>query len=522
MHRDFKELNIKVDDKKFYTDLSNTELIEKAVSLGQGKLSSAGSLVVDTGDFTGRAAQDRYVVESEETKKKIWWNKAVRPMSKEVFDLVKEQAVAEINRASQLFYTYKAVGLSDIYSLGVQVISPSATHTLFCNYLFRNVGPKLHKEFTILHAPGLLVDSKKLNTRSGTVIVTNFEEEIIIVCGTFYAGEIKKSMFSIMNYLLPDEGILPMHAGVNMTPAGSTSIFFGLSGTGKTTLSTDVGTKLIGDDEHGLQDAGVFNFEGGCYAKMIKLSEKSEPGIYRACNRFGALLENVVMNDENRAVDFDDGSRTENTRGSYPLSFITDYVESAKGPVPKDIFFLSADAFGVLPPVAKLDKNQAMYYFISGYTAKLAGTEIGVKEPQATFSVCFGGPFMLRSPEVYGNLLMEYIEKFNINVWLINTGWTGGPEGVGHRFPLDITRGIIRSIQKGWPNTVEFEQDAIFGFNIPTQVPDCPALEQTNPRDTWHDKNHYDVVAKKLANMFKENFKKFEKVSEEVTKAGPL
>jgi phosphoenolpyruvate carboxykinase (ATP) len=330
---------------------------------------------------------------------------------------------------------------------------------------------------------------------------------VVIIVGTLYAGEIKKSLFSIMNYLLPEKGILPMHSGANRGPEGS-AVFFGLSGTGKTTLSTDEGRKLIGDDEHGLSDQGVFNFEGGCYAKTIRLNVEAEPGIYHASTRFGAMLENVVMNPETRQVDFDDASITENGRSSYPLSFIDGVEPSHNGPVPKNMFFLSADAFGVLPPVAKLTPAQAMFYFVLGYTAKLAGTEIGVKEPQATFSPCFGAPFMMRHPSVYARLLEQYMTKHNISVWLINTGWANGPYGVGQRFPIKVTRSIIRQVQDGTLDKIPSEKDPIFGFAIPQHVEGVDR-KTLNPSLSWPDSKAYQKKAQELAKMFHTQMKTF-------------
>jgi phosphoenolpyruvate carboxykinase (ATP) len=365
------------------------------------------------------------------------------------------------------------------------------------------------------------LDPKVYDTRSETVIVTDFDQREILIIGTLYAGEIKKSIFSVMNYLLPDIGVLPMHAGANVGPKQDVSVFFGLSGTGKTTLSTDEGRKLIGDDEHGLTSKGIFNFEGGCYAKMYKLSEATEPDIYKACQHFGSLLENVVMDPHTRKVDFFDKSIAENTRGSYPLSFIKDFEPTSQGPVPRDMFFLSADAFGILPPVARLDHHQAMYYFLSGYTAKVAGTEMGVVEPTAAFSTCFGAPFMVRKPQVYGRLLGELLEKLRIQVWLINTGWTGGGYHNGHRFPLSVTRTIIRSIQQGILQKATFERDAYFGFERPVFV-EGVETKLLHPENTWKDKQAYEKEAKKLIMMFHQNMKQLGETDPYILKGAPL
>ena len=460
------------------------------------------SLVVLTGKHTGRSAKDKYVVLSAKTKKTVWWENNVNTMTPETFQKLKNHVIDHFNQERDIYTTKRSVGSQEEFNIGVEVISTHPNHILFSNYLFRKWNQGGHKEnFLILHAPELKVDTKKFGTKSETVITTCFDTNTTIICGTLYAGEIKKSMFSVMNYLLPSKDILPMHSGISMLPNKETSVFFGLSGTGKTTLSTDKGSLLVGDDEHGLCGQGVFNFEGGCYAKTYKLAKETEPFIFEASSRFGSLIENVVINKKTGVPDFFDKSISENGRSSYPLSFIDNIVKESRGNIPGHMFFLSADAFGVLPPVAHLSTEQAMFYFILGYTAKLAGTEIGVVEPQETFSSCFGAPFMLRRPEVYAKLLGKYLKQYKIRVWLVNTGWTAGPYGQGHRFPLHITREIIRSIQHNELNNVDFDRDPIFGLDIPHHVRDVPS-SMLYPRKSWPDPKKYDKQAKKLALSF--------------------
>ncbi len=506
----YNEIGLKLDsnDKKIFFDYPNNFLIQSSVQLGHGKLSKDGSLVVLTGKHTGRSAGDKYVVYSPETENKIWWENSINKMTPEVFAKLKKKVLDYLN-SKDLFVTERSVGAHETHNVGVRVITTHPHNALFSNHLFRERQRELNeKDFTILHAPDLKVDPIEFNTKSGTIITTCFDTNTTIIIGTGYAGEIKKSMFCVMNYLLPDMDILPMHAGANRTNDGDVSVFFGLSGTGKTTLSTDEGTFLIGDDEHGLSHEGVFNFEGGCYAKTYELSEEKEPGIYRASNRFGAICENVEMDDKTGVINYDSKVISENGRSSYPLDFIDGLEKSSKGELPKNMFFLCADAFGVLPPVSKLTKEQAMFYFVLGYTAKLAGTEIGVVEPSATFSTCFGAPFMLRHPKVYAELLGKYLDEYKINVWLVNTGWSAGPYGKGSRFPLKTTREIIRSIQHNELNEVAFERDAIFGLNIPQQVRNV-SKETLVPNLCWDDQESYDVLAKELAMKFHNQIKKF-------------
>ena len=504
----FKNLGLDLD-KKVTVNAKPDFLINRTVELGNGSLANNGSLVVKTGIHTGRAANDKYVVYADSTKESIWWDNNLNKMTPENFQKLKSTVVEYLNEQDELFVSENSVGAHPVQNIGVRVVTPRPSAALFSNYLFRKMEREFGtKDFTVLHAPQLKINPSEFGVKRETVITTCFDTKTTLVIGSLYNGEIKKSMFCVLNYVLPELGILPMHAGANEMKNGDVSVFFGLSGTGKTTLSTDEGTLLIGDDEHGLSDEGVFNFEGGCYAKTFELKEEAEPGIWRASNRFGALLENVVMNDKGE-IDYDDISLSENGRSSYPLDFIDGLKEDSTGGVPKNIFFLTADAFGVVPPVAKLSREQAMYYFVLGYTAKLAGTEIGVVEPQTTFSPCFGAPFMLRHPSVYAELLGNYIDKHNIQVWLVNTGWTGGVYGVGHRFPIKVTRQIIRAIQKDGLVDVPTSTDPIFGLEIPQAV---EGVEQSVlwPRECWEKKEEYDEKAKELADSFTKNMKKYD------------
>ncbi len=484
-------------------------LIQKTIEKGEGKFSKDGSLVVLTGKHTGRCAGDRYVVKSKSTEDMIWWENAINMMSTEHFEKLQKKVIQSLNEEKELYITERSVGAHAEHNIGVRLVTGYPSHSLFATNMFRSLVRELdERDFTILHAPTLTLDPKEFGLKAPQVIVTDFDKKITIIVGTLYAGEIKKSMFSVLNYILPDKKVLPMHAGANRLENGDSGVFFGLSGTGKTTLSTDLGTFLIGDDEHGLSDEGIFNFEGGCYAKTYKLSPETEPEIWKASNRFGAMLENVTLNEKTGEVDYFSKDITENGRSSYPLEFIEELEHSSKGSIPKNMFFLSADAFGILPPVAKLTKDQAMAYFVLGYTAKLAGTEIGVTEPKAAFSPCFGAPFMLRHPRVYANLLGEYLEKYNINVWLVNTGWTGGAYGVGERFPLSVTRKIIRSIQSGEIHSCEMGADPVFKFMIPKNIAGVDS-KVLNPKLTWKNPEQYDVEALKLVSSFKKQLEKF-------------
>ena len=500
---DYEKIGIKESKKKgaLHRGLPNETLIGHAVEKGLGRLTEDGVLAVLTGRHTGRSAGDKYVVRSPKTDEGVWWENNVNSMAPETFGRLREAVLGHLNEEGRdLYDTVRSVGSGDEYSFGVHVVSTHPNHILFANHMFKPGRGSNDEDFLVLHAPAFKVDVGTFGTKSETVIVTCFDTNTTLVCGTLYAGEIKKSMFAVMNYVLPTKGILPMHSGASMLPNKETSVFFGLSGTGKTTLSTDEGSLLIGDDEHGLSDKGIFNFEGGCYAKTYRLSRETEPGIYAAARRPGSLLENVVV-DGKGVPDFFDKSISENGRLSYPLDFIDGVVKEARGGVPRHVFFLCADAFGVLPPVARLTKEQAMFYFVLGYTAKLAGTEIGVVEPQATFSTCFGAPFMLRRPETYALLLGKYLDRHGIRVWLVNTGWTAGPYGEGHRFPIKVTREVIRAVQRGELDGAEFDDDPVFGFGVPRKVRDVPA-DTLRPRAGWKKPEEYDRKARELAASF--------------------
>jgi phosphoenolpyruvate carboxykinase (ATP) len=507
----YENLGLKMDrsPNTIYVDSPANFLISETVRRGIGELTSKGSLLVKTGKHTGRSAKDRYIVRSASTENSVWWENDLLPMTGDMFQTLKQHVLDYLNDDKDLFITERSVGADKLNNLGARLITTNPNHALFSQHLFREKMREFNSEdYTILHAPELKLDPAKFDIRTETAVVTCIDTKTTIICGTLYAGEIKKSMFAAMNYELPEKNILPMHSGANRLLNEEVSVFFGLSGTGKTTLSCDEGTLLIGDDEHGLSDEGIFNFEGGCYAKTYKLTKETEPAIFKASNRFGALLENVVINDDTGRVDFFDKSLAENGRSSYPLSFIDELEKSSRGDVPKHIFFLCADAFGVLPPVSKLTKEQAMFYFVLGYTAKLAGTEIGVKEPQATFSPCFGAPFMLRHPSVYAELLGHYVEKHDIKLWLINTGWTGGGYGVGQRFPLHVTRQIIRTIQSNDLNNADTEKDPIFGLSVPLAVKDVPN-SLLSPQKNWAKESEYVEKAQDLAKSFHTQMEKF-------------
>ncbi len=499
-------------DSEFY--------INETVNSGRGTLSKDGALSVNTGKFTGRAAKDKYVVKSARTESTVWWENDVNVMTPDQFGKLKDKIISFLNSQETVYSTERCIGAHATHNLGVRLVTTGSSHALFSLNMFRDSVRDFDtkKDFTILHAPGLEVNPSEFGTKSPTVITTCFDTNTVLICGTFYAGEIKKSVFSILNYILPELGILPMHAGANKSE-NETSVFFGLSGTGKTTLSTDEGRLLVGDDEHGLSDEGVFNFEGGCYAKTIALSKKNEPGIWAATNRRGAMVENVVMSEEGE-FDFDDDSICENGRSSYPLSFIDSVEPSHAGGVPKDIFFLTADAFGVLPPVSRLTRDQALFYFVLGYTAKVAGTEAGITEPTATFSACFGAPFMLRHPSEYAKLLGEYIDRHGIKVWLINTGWTAGPYGEGHRYPIPVTRNIIRSVQSGKMDSTDFRVDEIFNLELPTSVEGIDN-DVLHPHKSWKSQESYQEKAKSLARSFHTQMEKFGDFYTAIKDSGP-
>ncbi|MGQ5701502.1 phosphoenolpyruvate carboxykinase [Sandaracinobacteroides sp. A072] len=494
-------------------NLGTAPLIEMAVQRGEGLLSKDGAFVVETGRHTGRSANDKFTVKDAETESTVWWGKSNKPMDPAHFAALKEDFLKAVAEKETLFAQDLFGGSQAENRVNVRVITEFAWHSLFIRTLLvRPTAAELEAftpEYTIIDLPSFKADPARHGCRSETVVAVNFTEKLILIGGTAYAGEMKKSVFGILNYLLPTKGVMPMHCSANIGPAGDTAVFFGLSGTGKTTLSADASRTLIGDDEHGWSDTAVFNFEGGCYAKMIRLSPTAEPEIFATTKRFGTVLENVVIDPATREIDLDDNSLAENSRGSYPIDFIPNASKDNLGPVPRNIIMLTADAFGILPPIAKLTPDQAMYHFLSGYTARVAGTEIGVTEPDATFSTCFGAPFMPRHPSVYGNLLKERIAKGGVDCWLVNTGWTGGQYGVGERMPIKVTRALLNAALDGSLKAADFRRDPYFGFMVPVSVPGVDA-KILDPRATWPDPAAYDEKAKALVKMFVENFAQFE------------
>jgi len=499
------------------------QLYELSIARAESRLTDMGALSVETGAHTGRSAQDKFVVFDDTTRDTVWWDNN-KSMSQEAFETLKADMMAHAE-GKELFVQDLHGGADAKSKIKVRIIMMKAWHALFIrNLLIRPQASELEgfePEFTIVDLPDFKADPKRHGCRSETVIACDFTNRLVLIGGTSYAGEMKKSVFSYLNFKLPESGIMPMHCSANHDDDGKSAVFFGLSGTGKTTLSADQSRTLIGDDEHGWNEDGIFNFEGGCYAKTIRLSKESEPEIYSTTQRFGTVLENVVL-DENRIPDFDDGSLAENARCAYPIDFIPNASETGTAPHPKNIIMLTADAFGVLPPIAKLTPAQAMYHFLSGYTAKVAGTEKGVSEPEATFSTCFGAPFMPRHPSEYGNLLRDLIARHNVDCWLVNTGWTGGAYGVGNRMPIRETRGLLSAALDGSLNHASFRKDSNFGFMVPEAV-DGIDTSILDPRSTWDDKQAYDVQARKLVGMFIANFEQFaDHVDEDVRKAAPL
>jgi phosphoenolpyruvate carboxykinase (ATP) len=479
---------------------------------------------VDTGEHTGRAAKDKAIVREPSSEDKVFWGEVNKEFSQEKFNALKERMMAH-TAGRDLFVQDTFGGADPRYRLPVRVVNELAWHSLFARTMLISPEESAREnhtpEFTIINIPSFTADPTRDGTRSPTFILVDFSQKLVLIGGTSYAGETKKSVFGILNFLLPQRGVLSMHCSANVGAANDVAIFFGLSGTGKTTLSADPERKLIGDDEHGWSDDGVFNFEGGCYAKVIKLSPEAEPDIYRTTRMFGTVLENVVFDPTTRELDLDDASKTENTRAAYPLTSIPNIVPEGYAGNPSNIIMLTADAFGVLPPVARLTPEQAMYHFLSGYTAKVAGTEKGVTEPTATFSTCFGAPFMVLHPGVYAGLLGKKIEEHKANCWLVNTGWSGGAYGEGKRMSIKHTRAMIRAILDGSLSKIETKPDPVFGVGVPVSCPDVPT-EVLQPRNTWRDAEAYDRKAQHLANLFNENFKKYEAgVSEEVRAAAP-
>lgn len=495
---------------RVYWNLNTPELYEEIARRNEGVLSDHGALIVDTGEHTGRAAKDKAIVRESGSADKVFWGDVNKDFPQDKFNALKERMMAHAN-GRELFVQDTFVGADAQYRLPIRVINELAWHSLFARTMFissENSEPH-NPEFTIINFPSFQADPQRDGTRSPTFILMDFSQRLVLIGGTSYAGETKKSAFTLMNYLLPQKGVMSMHCSANVGGEGDVAIFFGLSGTGKTTLSADPERRLIGDDEHGWSNEGVFNFEGGCYAKVIKLSEEAEPDIYRTTKMFGTILENVVYDLSARVIDLDDSRKTENTRASYPLTSISNIVPEGRGGNPRNIIMLTADAFGVLPPVSRLTPEQAMYHFLSGYTAKVAGTERGIKEPEATFSTCFGAPFMVLHPGVYADLLGKKMEQHNAACWLVNTGWSGGPYGVGQRMKISYTRAMIRAILNGELASIETVADPIFGVNVPVSCPGVPA-EVLQPRNTWEDKAAYDRQAADLARRFNENFKKYE------------
>ena len=505
-----------------YWNFSPPVLIEHALARHEGELASNGAFAATTGPHTGRSPKDKFIVSNEESAAKIWWGDVNHPMSQEHFEAVRSSLAAYL-QGRDVFVLDAAASADPDYRMPLQVITELAWHNLFARQLFLRANESdLDSDrpgFTILCVPNFHTDPRIHGTRSEAAIIIDFSERLVLITGTHYAGEMKKSIFTVLNFILPAEGVLPMHCSANVGPGGDVALFFGLSGTGKTSLSADPNRRLIGDDEHGWGDNGIFNFEGGCYAKCINLSQKYEPQIWDAI-RFGAVYENVVLKKGSRDPDYSDDSLTENTRAAYPVDYIPNVIESGRGGQPKAVIFLSADSFGILPPVSKLTTEQAMYYFLSGYTSKLAGTEAGVTTPQATFSACFGAPFLPLRPGEYANLLRERIEKYNVRCYLLNTGWTGGPYGIGERININYTRAMVKAAISGELEDVEMYTDPIFRLEVPTSCPDVPS-ELLNPRNTWADKQAYDLQAADLAQRFKKNFTQFTLPSDEVRNAGP-
>jgi phosphoenolpyruvate carboxykinase (ATP) len=505
-------------------NLPTAELYEDAIRRGEGLVAAEGPLVVRTGKHTGRSPQDKFIVREAGSQDRIWWGPVNRPISEEHYERLRARLFAYA--ATRDLYSQDClIGAAPAHQRRLRVYTESAWASIFARNLFRQ--PALEQlvafepNFTIICVPSFKADPSTEGTRTGTAILVHLRRMEVIIVGTEYAGEIKKSAFTVMNYLMPDEGVLPMHSAINVGADGDAAVFFGLSGTGKTTLSADPRRSLIGDDEHGWGDGITFNFEGGCYAKTIRLSPMYEPDIFQTTRRFGTVLENVDLDPRTRELDLDSERITENTRGAYPLEFIGNADPTGIAGAPLAVVFLTADAFGVLPPIARLSREQAAYHFISGYTAKLAGTEVGIKEPKATFSACFGAPFMPRHPGEYAHMLVDRLERDDVPVWLVNTGWTGGPFGTGERMNIAHTRSMVRAALDGSLARVPTRTDPIFGVEVPTSCPDVPA-RFLDPRATWPDPAAYDRQARQLAGMFADNFETYaDGVSESIRASGP-
>ncbi|RKX24576.1 MAG: phosphoenolpyruvate carboxykinase (ATP) [Candidatus Zixiibacteriota bacterium] len=496
-------------------------LYEEIIRNNEGYIAHLGPVVVRSGLHTGRAAKDKFIVDEPENRDRIWWGKVNKAVTMENFENMFRRLQAYL-QGRRLYVQDCIAGADPMYRLPIRVITETAWHNLFARTMFiqaRWDELKDHvPEFTIIHVPNFHAIPEIDGTHSEAFILLNLQRKLVLIGGTAYGGEIKKSIFTVLNYLLPQENVLSMHCSANVGHNDDVALFFGLSGTGKTTLSADPNRKLIGDDEHGWSPDGIFNFEGGCYAKIIKLSQESEPEIYATTRRFGTIMENVGFDNVTRRVDLDDASLTENTRAAYPLSHIPNMLKKSMAGHPDNVIMLTADAFGVMPPISRLTPEQAMYHFISGYTAKVAGTEAGITEPQATFSACFGAPFMVLHPSKYAELLAQKIKEHKSNCWLVNTGWSGGPYGVGKRMKIEYTRALVNAALDGSLSKVEYEEDPVFGVRIPKSCPGVPK-EILNPRNTWADKKAYDEKAEYLAGLFRENFTQFEDQSPKEIKA---
>lgn len=507
-----------LNPKAVYRNLEPAQLVEHALRRGEGQLSNTGALCVRTGKYTGRSPNDKFIVDSEGVHDDIAWGKINVPTTQAVFDALYEKMVAYLQNR-EIFVFDGFAGADSRHTKAFRIVNELASQNLFIHQLLlRPTAEQLadyKADFTIICVPGFKCDPQRDHTHSEAAIMIDYEKKLVLIAGSQYAGEIKKSVFSVMNYLMPKEGVFPMHCSANIGKDGDSAIFFGLSGTGKTTLSADPNRKLIGDDEHGWADESVFNFEGGCYAKCIDLTEESEPEIYRAI-RFGALVENVIVDPETRRPDYADSSLTENTRVGYPVDYIPNAAIPGVCATPKTVIFLTADAYGVLPPISRLDEKQAMYYFVSGFTSKLAGTERGITSPVPTFSTCFGAPFMPLDPSVYAKMLAEKVAKSGAKVYLVNTGWNG----TGKRMKLSYTRAMVTAALNGELEKAEFVTDPYFGVAVPTSCPNVPE-ELMIPANTWKDKAAYEEKAKELARSFVENFKKYNKMPADVVDAGP-
>ncbi|HUQ21695.1 MAG TPA: phosphoenolpyruvate carboxykinase (ATP) [Gaiellaceae bacterium] len=500
---------------------TTSQLYTHALERGDGRLAEGGALAVDTGKYTGRSPKDKFIVREPSSEDRIWWGEVNAEISEEHYEGLREKVVAQIGE-SDLYVVDAFAGADPSRRIALRVVTNHPYHALFARTMFIDPTEEELRDFVpealVLHAPSVEADPAEDGTRTGTFVVLHPSRQEVLIGGTFYGGEIKKSIFTLMNDRLPLEGVFPMHCSANVGEEGDVTIFFGLSGTGKTTLSADPQRSLIGDDEHGWGDDGVFNFEGGCYAKVINLSARAEPEIHRMTRTFGTILENVVV-DERGVVDLEDGSKTENTRAAYKLEQIANALPAKRAGHPQSVIFLTADAFGVLPPIARLTRDQAMYWFLSGFTAKLAGTEIGVKEPQPTFSACFGAPFLPQHPVVYARLLAKRLDDHGTKVWLVNTGWTGGMFGEGERMPIEATRALLRAAISGELDGVGYRTDDVFGYEVPVEVPGVDS-KLLDPRSTWSDSGAYDAKALELAAMFRDNFTKFD-ADDNIVAGGP-